>query len=89
MNPAQMRAVAMVSLGVLDAVEEAGTHGAPGGVLYAAMQTQGATLQQYQSVMATMVNPGYLMLDGDCYHSTEKTPELKKKLTNLLTALAS
>lgn len=89
MNPTQMRAVATVSLGVIEAVEAAGHIGAPGGVLYAAMQAQGATLQQYQAVMGTLTNPGYLVLDGDCYQSTPKTPEIKKKLTNLLAALAS
>jgi hypothetical protein len=88
MTPTQIRAVATVSLGIIEAVEVAGNLGAPGGVLYAAMHAQGATLQQYRSVMATLTNPGYLVLDGDCYCCTSKTPELKTKLTNLLAAFA-
>lgn len=89
MTPTQIRAVATISLGVIEAVEAAGGQGAPGGVLYAALQAQGASLSQFQSLMRTLTNPGYLMLDGDCYRSTPTTHELKTKLTNTLAAFAS
>lgn len=89
MTPTQIHALATASLGVLEAVEVAGEQGAPGGVLYAAMQAQGASLSQFQGLMRTLTIPGYLALDGDCYRSTEKTPELKTKLTNTLAAFAS
>jgi hypothetical protein len=88
MSPTQVRALAQVSLGVLEAVEASGDQGAPGGVLYAAMQAQGATLTQFESIMRTLTNPGYLVLADECYHSTSKTPELKIKLTNTLAAFA-
>ena len=89
MTPTQIRAVAQVSLGVLEAVEVAGHQGAPGGVLFAAMQAQGASLNQFQSIMGTLTKPGYLVLEDDCYRSTPTTPELKTKLTNILAAVAS
>ena len=89
MTPTQVRAIAQVSLGVLEAVEAAGDQGAPGGVLYAAMQAQGATLTQFQSLMGTLTRPGYLVLDGNCYRSTSSTAELKTKLSNTLAAFAS
>lgn len=89
MTPTQVRAVAQVSMGVLEAVEVAGDQGAPGGVLYAAMQAQGATLSQFQGIMGALTKPGYLVLEDDCYRSTPTTPELITKLTNILAAVAS
>lgn len=89
MSPTQIHALATASLGVIEAVEAAGEHGAPGGVLYAAMQAHGASMSQFQSLMQTLTNPGYLVLDGDCYRSTSRTQELKTKLTNSLAAFAS
>lgn len=77
MTPIQVHALATVSLGVVDAVEAGGQQGAPAGVLYAAMQAQGASFVQFMNLMATMVGPGYLTL------------ELKTKLTNILAAFAS
>lgn len=89
MTPAQIHALAQVSLGVLEAVEGAGDQGAPGGILYAAMQAQGASLTQFHSLMGSLTASGYLHLDGDCYRSTPNTPELRTKLTSTLARLAS
>jgi hypothetical protein len=88
-TPAQIHALATVSLGVVEAVEAGGEQGAPAGVLYAAMQAKGATYTQFTGVMDTLVRPGYLKLEHDCYRSTETTQELKTKLTNTLAAFAS
>lgn len=41
---AQRESLQRVGLGVLEAWESAGAGGAPGGVMFAAMQAQGATL---------------------------------------------
>lgn len=89
LSRAPIRALATVSLGVIEAVEAAGEQGAPGGVLYAAMQAQGTSLSQFQSLMLTLTNPGYLVLDGDCYRCTPKAQELKTKLTDTLAAFAA
>lgn len=71
MNAAQARALQTIVLGVLEAVEAGGKVGGPGGVLYAAMMAQGATFNQFQSIMSGMVSKGLLTLDdSDCYHIT-------------------
>ena len=87
MSPKQIKTLALVSLAVIEAVEVAGEQGAPGGVLYAAMQANGASLTQFQSLMGTLTRPGYLVLEDDCYRSTTRTPEIKTKLTRILAAV--
>lgn len=89
MTPTQIHALATVSLGVIQAVEVAGEQGAPAGVLYAAMQAQGASFTQFQSLMGTLVRPGYLTVEDNCYRSTPTTLELKTKLTNTLAGFVS
>lgn len=88
-TPTQIHALATVSLGVVEAIEAGGDQGAPASVLYAAMQAQRATFTQFTGVMDTLVRPGYLTLEHDCYHSTKMTQELKTKLTNTLAAFTS
>lgn len=88
-SPAQIHALATVSLGVVEAVEAGGDQGAPAGVLYAALQAKGATFTQFMGLMSTLVTPGYLTLENNCYHSTKTTQELKTKLTKTLAAFAS
>lgn len=80
MKQAQILAVSHISMGIIEAVEVAGDHGAPSGVLYAAMQSHGATLNQFQSIMEMLTAPGYLMLEGDRYHTTPCTAQLKARL---------
>lgn len=89
MAPTQIRALTTASLGVLEAVEAGGEHGAPAGVLYAAMQAQGATFNQFLSLMTTLVRPGYLTMEDNCYRMTSTTQDLKTKLTNTLAAFDS
>lgn len=89
MTSAQIHALATVSLGVIQAVEAGGEQGAPAGVLYAAMQAQGASFTQFLNIMGTLVRPGYLTLEDNCYFGTATMPEIRTKLTNLLAAVAS
>jgi Neuraminidase (sialidase) len=89
MTPLQIRAVATASLGVIEAVEAGGENGAPAGVVYAAMQAQGASFNQFMSLMTKVIRPGYLTLVDNCYRSTPTTQDLKTKLTNILAAFAS
>jgi hypothetical protein len=88
-TPTQIHALATASLGVVEAVEAGGEQGAPAGVLYAAMQAKGATFTQFTSLMDTLVRPGYLTLQHDCYRITKTTQELKTKLTKTLGTFAS
>jgi hypothetical protein len=89
MTPTQIHALATASLGVIEAVEAGGQQGAPAGVVYAAMQAHGASFTQFLSLMGTLVRPGYLTLEDNCYRSTDATHELKTKLTKTLAAFAS
>lgn len=88
LSASQLYALATASLGIIEAVEAGGAQGAPAGVLYAAMQGQGASFTQFLSLMSTLVRPGYLTLEGNCYRKTTTTEELKTKLTRTLAALA-
>lgn len=67
-----------IGLGVLEAADD--PMGAPGGAIYAAMQSHGATLNQYQSFMSGLTGQGMLIQDGDCFHITEKGKAFKEKL---------
>lgn len=76
----QLEGLQRLGLGVLEAVEEAGEMGAPGGLLYAGMMSAGASLQQFHSFMGTLTGKGMLTQDGDCYHMTDAGREFKAKL---------
>jgi len=89
MTPTQIRALATASLGVIEAVEAGGETGAPAGIVYAALQAQGASFNQFLSLMTTLIRPGYLTMEDNCYRSTSTTHELKAKLTKTLAAFGS
>ena len=88
LSASQLHALATASLGVIEAVEAGGEQGAPAGLVYAAMQAQGASFTQFLTLMSTLVRPGYLTLEDNCYRKTTTTRELKTKLTRTLAALA-
>lgn len=56
---------------ITDAVKVAGTRGAPGGVMYAALSTAGCTLDQFNSIMGAMVSAGRLIKRGELYFLPE------------------
>lgn len=60
---AAIRAVCQI---FIDAVKEAGTLGAPGGVLYSAVVDK-LSLQQFESIMSVLVQTGKLRKKGDLY----------------------
>lgn len=68
MTIAQVQALRSIGRAILEAVKAAGELGAPGGILYAALMAQGCTLNQFQQIMAGMVQGGVLTQDGECYH---------------------
>lgn len=59
-------ALALVSA-IIESVKAAGNQGAPGDILYAALMSQGCTLNQFNSLMAGIVNAGLLTKQGDLY----------------------
>lgn len=53
------RALAHIGLAVLEAAQDCGDVGAPGGIIYAAMQSQGFSLNQYQTFMRGLATLSY------------------------------
>jgi hypothetical protein len=66
----QVHALKLVLEAVISAVSAAEPHGAPGGVIFAAMHAQGCSLGQYESIMSGLVSIGKLRRSGDLYHLT-------------------
>lgn len=66
MNAVQAHAVRAVANMFLDAVKEAGTIGAPGGVMYAAVMDK-LSLSQFQQIMGTLERHGFVRREGDLY----------------------
>ena len=58
---------------ILDAIVEsiavAGTHGAPGGVLYSALMAQGCTLNQFNQLMTLLIAQKRVTQSGQLYFS--------------------
>jgi len=78
----QVAALRAVASAIIEAVRAAGPMGAPGGVIYAALMSNGCTLAQYESIMSAMVRSGNLTRHGDLYRvaskSTPATAETKE-----------
>ena len=63
----QQQAINAVVKAVLDTIHEMGEGGAPSGPFFAALQTQGCTLNQFQSLMGALERAGKVALKYDCY----------------------
>jgi len=73
-----------INLAILETIHEAGELGAPDGLLFAAMQTHGATLSQYRQIMSVLASRAYVTLDVDCYRLTEAGSAYVTKLKELV-----
>lgn len=67
LTPQQREALAIIVDAVLDAVKAAGDNGAPGGVIYVGLMTQGCTFSQFESLMSALVRTGKLRHDADSH----------------------
>lgn len=72
MTVEQLKTLKIICDAVLEAVGAAGPLGAPGGTLYAALMAHGATIQQFEKLMAGLVNADLLRKQGELYFLTEK-----------------
>lgn len=68
MTTEQIRAIRAIASEILEAIKDSGPIGAPGGVMYAYLMTQGCTLHQFEQIMAGLVRAGYVTKSGECYH---------------------
>ena len=64
LTPEQKRQLNAVVDGILDAIKVAGDHGAPEGVLYAALMAHGCTLNQFHSIIGAMARGGLVRKAG-------------------------
>ena len=63
----QQQAINFIVKAVMDTIRESGTVGAPAGVLYAALMTQGCSFNQFTSLMGALERAGKVRLEDDCY----------------------
>ena len=67
----QMKAIRMIADAIVDSVREAGSHGAPAGVLYAAMMAHGCSLENFEGLMSLLVQVGRFRKSGHLYFVQE------------------
>jgi len=67
MTPEQAQALRQIADAIVQTVQESGSVGAPGGVMYAALMAHGCTLNQFEQIMGVLVRVGKLTKRGDCY----------------------
>ena len=73
----QSAALRLVVTLVYETVAEQGDAGAPAGVVFAALQTQGCCLSQYQSIEQSLVELGLLTKQNDVLRAV---PERAREL---------
>ncbi|MFP3637687.1 hypothetical protein [Paraburkholderia sp. SIMBA_054] len=76
----QIVAAQRIGLAILETIDEAGELGAPAGPLFAALQAQGASLSQFESLMAPLVARGLVTLESHLYTMTSSGREFMGKL---------
>ena len=71
MTKDQILALQSIGKGIIEAAN-IDSIGAPSGIIYSALMGHGATLNQFNSIMDTLVKQGFLTHDMDChtYHAT-------------------
>ena len=72
MTKQQILALQSIGKGIIEAAN-IDSIGAPSGVIYSALMSHGATLNQFEQIMSTLVRHGFLSHDDDSstYHATE------------------
>lgn len=77
----QIQALQSIAKGIIESANFSPI-GAPSGVIYSALIGHGASLNQFQSIMDTLVRSGFLTHDSDChtYHATDSGIAWSKKV---------
>lgn len=78
MSTKHVAAVIEIATAVIDTVYEAREHGAPGGVMYAALMSAGLSLESFEKLMALLIERNFVVKRGDCYFPGETTFEMKR-----------
>lgn len=70
LSPEQIAAMRAAMIAVLDTVEEAGSLGAPSGIMYLAFSAMGMSLHNYESMLGALQRLNLVTVDADCVHRT-------------------
>ena len=65
-------AVKVLCDSIVESVAASGNQGAPGGHLYAALMTYGISMEQFESIMGTLVRIGQLRKQGELYFAVKR-----------------
>ena len=81
MTKQQILALQSIGKGIIEAAN-IDSIGAPSGVIYSALMSHGASFNQFQQIMSTLVRHGFLLHDDDSstYHATEAGLQWAKKV---------
>ena len=81
MTKQQILALQSIGKGIIEAAN-IDSIGAPSGVIYSALMSHGASFNQFQQIMSTLVRHGFLSHDDDAstYHATEAGLQWSKKV---------
>ena len=81
MTKQQILALQSIGKAIIESANLSST-GAPGGVIYSALMSHGATFNQFEQIMSTLVRHGFLSHDVDAstYHATEAGLQWAKKV---------
>ena len=71
MTNQQIKALQSIAKGIIESCN-IDSVGAPSGIIYSTLMAHGASLNQFNSIMQTLVSKGFLAHDADChtYHAT-------------------
>jgi hypothetical protein len=70
-NAEKKSALDLILDSVVEAVAVAGSHGAPGGILYAALMRYGCTYEHFECVMSILVARGRVTKSGQLYFAVK------------------
>lgn len=77
-NAAKQMAALQIAKAVIDSIRETGERGLPGGTIYAALMTHGCTMEQFETLMRSIVDTGLISRDGNhLYRYVGPNPEGK------------
>jgi len=66
-QPNQLKILKMVADAIISAIKEAGPHGAPGGILYAALMQYGCSITAFEQIMAGLQAADVVTKRGELY----------------------
>lgn len=67
LQPSELDALRQIFDAIVETVRAGGYEGAPGGILYATLMQYGCSLDQFETIMRTLVRIGRLSKRGQLY----------------------